>query len=133
MGLMRRLVEARGFGSLEPAQELLATNEEGIGHRRAARSTDRRHVLAYTPLGLPVVLREIGECRASWFDPRTERKLPARSNRGIFDPPMHPGRGNAWVLVLERPSTRNTLISNWSQTDIARHLKERPLRTRDHP
>lgn len=102
MGLMRRLVEAHGFGSLEPAQELLATNEEGAGHRRAARSADGQYVLVYTPLGLPVALREVGERRASWFDPRTGRKLPARSNRGVFDPPNHPGRGNDWVLVLER-------------------------------
>lgn len=103
MGLMRWLVERHGFGSLEPAQELLADNEAGAGHRRAARSADGRHLLVYTPLGLPVALREVDGWRAGWFDPRSGREAPAEGAGGVFDAPGEPRRGNDWVLVLERP------------------------------
>lgn len=102
IGLMRRLVERHGFGSLEPAQDLLVENEDGAGHRRAARSADGRHLLIYTPLGLPIALRETDGRRARWFDPRTGRETPAAGTGGVFDPPGEPQRGNDWVLVLER-------------------------------
>ena len=98
MGLMRRLLERNGFGTLQPAQELLAENEDGAGHRVAARAADGT-IIVYTPLGLPVRLRAQGDGR--WFDPRTGREQPAAAAAGVFDPPGEPGRGNDWVLVVK--------------------------------
>jgi hypothetical protein len=106
MGHMRRFLEKHGFGQLEPAQELLAANAEGAGHQRAARSRDGRWTIVYSPLGERVRLVDDKRVRASWFDPRTGASHAAVAVAGAFGPPGAPGRGNDWVLLLERAKAR---------------------------
>jgi hypothetical protein len=103
MGHMRRFLEAHGFGTLGPAQELLARTGEGGGLQRAAQSRDGRYTIVYSPLGADIVFaaRPRG-VRASWFDPRTGRLQPSAAGGPGFDPPGVPERGNDWVLLLER-------------------------------
>jgi hypothetical protein len=108
MGTMRRFLERHGFGSLEPAQALLAATGEGAGRQRAARTADGRTLLVYSPLGEAVRLNRdalAGATRASWFDPRSGRSSRMGKREAaalVFDPPGEPGRGNDWVLVLRR-------------------------------
>jgi hypothetical protein len=105
MGLMRRFLERHGFGQLEPAQQLLASNGKGAGHQAAARSRDGSYLLVYSPLGENISLspEAARSMRASWFDPRSGLRHPFRGGGStMFDPPGRPGRGNDWVLALER-------------------------------
>ena len=97
MGIMRRFLERNGFGTLQPAQDLLAANFEEGAHQRAARAADGT-VLVYTPFGEPVNFTSRPRGGALWFDPRTGVTRDAAGPR--FDPPGEPGRGNDWVLVI---------------------------------
>ncbi len=108
MGIMRRFLERHGFGTLEPAQELLAAAGEGAARQRAARTGDGRTVLVYSPVGAAVRLNRgtwSGTMRPKWFDPRSGKSLRLEDRDAgalMFDPPGEPARGNDWVLVLER-------------------------------
>jgi hypothetical protein len=108
MGYLRRFVEQNGFGTLEPAQELLADNIGGAGHQRAARSGTGDRVIVYTPTGSPIRLRAKGlsGMAASWFDPRSGSSIKignvTKAHVNKFSPPGVPGRGNDWVLLVAR-------------------------------
>lgn len=109
MGIMRRILERNGFGSLKPAQGVLAVNFDAGRLQRAARTKDR--LIIYSPYGDDILLRKSAipsGFHASWFDPKTGAEAdatgPARtlaSGEIRFDPPGSPARGNDWVLVVE--------------------------------
>jgi hypothetical protein len=113
VGYARRLLTSRPFLELAPDQELLVSPvDSGAGRQRAARGGS--YAFAYTPLGSPLTvrldrLRGAGAdttVRALWFDPRrgdsTEVGVFPASGERVFTPPGAVGRGNDWVLVLDR-------------------------------
>lgn len=106
VGDMRKLLESKAWQKLAPDEDLLAGEPgEGAEHIRAARAGDGSFAMIYTPTGrkFSVRLERIGgKVTASWFDPRTGKLQPAQVDGQSFDPPGEPGRGNDWVLVLER-------------------------------
>lgn len=111
MGHMRRMFETRDWMRLAPDQDLVVGDvRKGAAHVRAARAVDGSYAYVYVPYG-DVIEVDLGRLdtqttRASWFDPRigtyheVDVANPGQSNR--FDPPGESGRGNDWVLVLER-------------------------------
>ena len=105
---VRRLLESRPFLERVPDQTLIAGNPgAGADHVRATRGA--RYAFVYVPTGRPVEIRMDrmgGAVRAAWFDPRTGTStglgtFNAQDTRR-FTPPGTPGRGNDWVLVLDR-------------------------------
>ena len=106
VGYMRKLLESKAWQKLVPDEDLLAGEPgEGAEHIRAARAGDGSFAMIYTPTGKTLSVRRerIGrKVNASWFDPRTGKLKPAQADGQSFDPPGEPGRGNDWVLVLER-------------------------------
>lgn len=109
MGYLRRLFESRPFTQLQPDQSLLVgENSEGMDHIRAACAEDGSFALVYAPTGKPMVVqldKIRGQVEAHWFDPRqgTATLIAQFANQGTqeFVPPSQ-GRGNDWVLVLDR-------------------------------
>jgi hypothetical protein len=113
MGYARRLFESRPFLLLEPDTAALVDAGEGSGHQVAARARDGSYLFAYTPLGRPLTLRMNRitglTARAHWFDPRTGNAEDAgsfpTSEVRSFSPPGEEGRGNDWILVLDREAS----------------------------
>jgi hypothetical protein len=113
MGFARRLFESRPFLLLEPDTAALVDAGEGPGHQVAARARDGGYLFAYTPLGRPLTLRMDRitgpTARAHWFDPQTGNAEDAGSfpTSGVrsFSPPGAEGRGNDWILVLDREAS----------------------------
>jgi hypothetical protein len=111
MGIMRRFLEAHGFGQLEPAQQLLAATGEGGRLQVAAQSRDRATLIVYSPYGDTVRVKRpaIGAgYRPRWFNPRSGAWVGAspagpelHANETHFDAPGEPARGNDWVLLIE--------------------------------
>jgi hypothetical protein len=106
VGYLRRLFESLAWQKLVPDQDLLEDDGgEGAERIRAARAADGRFAIIYTPTGQSLTLhldRMGGPTAARWFDPRSGKDQPATPNGRTFDPPGGPGRGNDWVLVVER-------------------------------
>lgn len=109
MGILRRFMEANGFGNLEPRQDIVLDGPlRGAGKIRAARAQDGTRVIVYSPRGeaFSLDLSEIegGLHTQSWFDPRygVSYRFRTEQSQGIqsFDPPSS-GEGKDWVLVLE--------------------------------
>ena len=110
MGLMKNLFESRPFLTLIPDQAVLVSDPGSGGeHVRAARDSQGRYLLVYTPYGKDVEVNLsllTGErAVAWWFDPRTgeasEIGTLSTSETGSFDPPGEPERGNDWILVVD--------------------------------
>jgi hypothetical protein len=112
MGIMRRMLEAHGFGTLKPAQQWLVSSGEGARYQAAAESRERQYLIVYSPYGDNIRLRRnaiASGFSTKWFDPRTGAMVDAggsaiafQDQELVFDPPGAPGRGNDWVLVLEQ-------------------------------
>lgn len=112
MGVMRRILEANGFGNLRPAQQLLAVGGEGGRRHVAAETEDGKKLIVYTPYGDAVRLKSTAISPSfvlRWFNPRNGTSVgvsPMRPelfpNEVQFDAPGEPARGNDWVLVVER-------------------------------
>jgi hypothetical protein len=112
MGIMRRILEANRFGSLEPAQHVLVAAGEGGRRQVAAESADRTRMIVYTPYGDRIRVKRsslTSAFRARWFDPRTGASMQAAPLRPElfpdeigFNPPARAERGSDWVLVIAR-------------------------------
>jgi hypothetical protein len=109
MGLMRRFLEAHGFGRLVPDQGLVADGPRDGGAKiRAARTSDRRTAIFYTPRGVPFTVDKgiiaAPRVREAWFDPRYgvlhEFHTSDDSGFQTYTPPTS-GQGQDWVLLLE--------------------------------
>ena len=110
MGLMRRFLEANGFGALQPAQERLAESGSGAREQRAAESAEK--LIVYTPYGDTVRLKRSAipsGFATRWFNPRRGASVEASGSavrflkdEVVFDAPGAPSRGNDWVLLVER-------------------------------
>ena len=85
MGVLRKLMEARGFEKLAPAPGLVL---------RGARSA-----MVYLPEGgaARIVTPKV-KARLRWFDPRTGRISAAGQG---MEAPGGSGRGNDWVLLVD--------------------------------
>jgi hypothetical protein len=113
MGIMRRLFESRAWQTLVPSHDLVEKSYEGADKILAARASDGSFAFVYTPTGSPIAARlaKIGTrgLRASWFDPRTgeTREIGKFPSEGAhtFEPPSS-GRGNDWLLILEKDNSR---------------------------
>ncbi len=108
---VRNLMESRPFLSRVPDQSLIIEGQtDGMAHIQATRGDG--YAFVYIPTGKTVKVR-LGAIsgrtlKAWWFNPRTGSakyiaKFPNRS-AWKFDPPGHPARGNAWILVLDDES-----------------------------
>jgi len=109
---LRALFVSRPFDRLAPYQEaILAGQEEGTGHIRAARAEDGSFLFAYLPTGNTVTLAmgAIAGPRvvAHWYDPREGNwaRIGTYANTAVqsFTPPTR-GRGEDWILVLDDES-----------------------------
>lgn len=111
MGIMRRFLEAHGFGTLKPAQQLLVAAGEDGRRQKAAETADGKTLIVYSPYGDTVRLKRMAipsGFSAKWFDPRRGGVVEAGGsplqflpNEIIFDAPGSPTRGNDWVLLIE--------------------------------
>lgn len=105
-GYMRRLRESRDYFSFAPAQDLVRTHYDGMGHITAGKGSGYAYI--YSPLGLPFSADMKPLCgrvvRASWFDPRTgtESVFAIMDGTAVshFVPPTQ-GKGCDWVLILD--------------------------------
>lgn len=113
MGYVRRLFLSRPFLELVPDQSVLEGSAgTRAAHQRAARDSEGRYLIAYTPYGKPVTvwigMIEGEEAEAYWYDPRTgeaqEIGTFAASGSQTFDSPEEVGRGRDWVLVVDAAS-----------------------------
>jgi hypothetical protein len=85
MGLLRDLMEARGFSKLTPAPGLVL---------RGARSA-----MVYLPEGGAArIVTPNAKARLRWFDPRTGKISPAGQG---MEAPGGARRGNDWVLLVD--------------------------------
>jgi hypothetical protein len=106
---LRALVESHPFLTQTPDLALLASPGAGKQHVGAIRGDG--YAMIYSPLGRSFSVRldalKWPRARASWFDPRSGKRTPARTLAAAgdreFDPPGEPGDSNDWVLELERP------------------------------
>ena len=103
----KELRESRDYFSLVPAPELVDDNGGISAHVAAAKGDG--YAFIYSPMGAPVNVHfgRLGfeTVKASWFDPRSGDMqvcmlVPGR-DCGLMVPPSC-GRGNDWVLVLDR-------------------------------
>ncbi|MEZ4777199.1 MAG: glycoside hydrolase family 140 protein [Bacteroidia bacterium] len=110
VGFMKQLLEEISWYKLVPAPELIAADTTNGGRKViAAWATDKSLAMAYTPYGSDVQfdksLLVTSSFKGYWFDPRTADRLEINGElmeTGRFDPPGEPGRGNDWVLVLQK-------------------------------
>lgn len=111
MGYVRRLFESRPFTKLVPdASVLLSPTGTGAGYTAAARAEDGSFLFVYTATGNPVTvnLKAIkgNLATAHWYDPRTGTAQRIEGQFGTIEPqgfvPPSRGRGNDWVLVVDR-------------------------------
>jgi len=110
MGYVRRLFESRGFVDLVPDPDLLVNAPKtGPGKVRALRARDGSFAFVYSPRGEPFEVDktriEALRVREIWYDPRYGVEYPIHTgdNAGFqtYVPPTS-GRGNDWVLILEK-------------------------------
>ncbi|NLF29684.1 MAG: DUF4038 domain-containing protein [Planctomycetes bacterium] len=99
IGILKAFFDALPWWKLRPAQDRLVDQpglDDAAAHIAAARTTDGSHLLAYTPRGLPVRLRDAGDRPARWFDPRAGTWRNAQCTDGVYPAP----NGKDWLLVL---------------------------------
>jgi hypothetical protein len=113
MGYVRRLFEQYSFRRLVPDPSLVLDGPTTGGAKvRAARAEDGAFVLVYSPRGERFTVDKSAipgrQVRESWYDPRygSQHHVHTTDNAGFqtYTPPTG-GRGNDWILVLERAPT----------------------------
>jgi hypothetical protein len=112
VGYLRRFMEEHEFQTLVAAQGLILDGPTtGAGKIRAARSTDGKRIIVYSPQGDQVTL-DLKSLTGSyhnqtWFNPRYGTSFTFRKEQSFgiqsFTPPSS-GQGKDWVLVLETTS-----------------------------
>ena len=107
MKYLHELFGSIQWWSLRPDDDLLAEQPGGddpAAHVSASRSDDGRLAVLYLPVGVTLRLSDRvlrGPLRSEWFDPRTGRRMPARTPApGVYAAPDQ----RDWVLLLRRPS-----------------------------
>lgn len=108
MRYIKELRLKRDYFSLRYAPELILDNYEGEGHMVAAKGNDYAYI--YSPLGIQftVDLGLFDKCRcvrAIWFNPRNGEEnvftvYPSFGKTTVVPPTR--GKGNDWVLILEK-------------------------------
>lgn len=110
MGHLRKLFAQRRFDLLRPHQEMIKSGPASGGAKvRAARAEDGSYALVYSPQGEAFSVDKaaipFARLRESWYDPRygVTYEMHLTDNQGIqtYTPPGR-GRGQDWVLILER-------------------------------
>jgi hypothetical protein len=110
MGHVRKLFDRYPIDQLVPDSSLILDGPRTGGAKvRAARAEDRSFVIAYSPRGERFTIDRSAlnarRVRESWYDPRygSQCHVHTGDNAGLqtYTPPTS-GRGNDWVLVLER-------------------------------
>ena len=108
----RKLFERYPIDQLVPDSSLILDGPGTGGAKvRAARAEDRSFAIAYSPRGERFTIDKSAlnarRLRESWYDPRygSQSHVHTGDNAGLqtYTPPTS-GRGNDWVLVLERES-----------------------------
>jgi hypothetical protein len=110
MGHLRRLMESLPYYDLEVDWKLLTNAPNSSGRETiSARTADGNLLLAYTPYGDELRLHSEKvptSANFSWFNPRSGERVPFTPERVeeelVLDPPLDPGRGNDWVLLVTR-------------------------------
>ncbi len=105
---VRRLLESRPYLTRVPAPDLLVGDPgRGGEHLAAARDSEGRYGLAYTPRGAAVTVdlsRLSGQLKVAWwYDPRrgeAHRAGELSGDRATLQPPSS-GDGQDWVLVVD--------------------------------
>lgn len=97
---------SRPFFEFRSSNELLREQYSGMAYQCAGRGKD--YAYFYSPLGMPIRtdLSSLGGyyLKASWFNPRNGEETPyaaVTAKESIFLPPSS-GKGNDWVLILDR-------------------------------
>jgi len=112
-GYMRHLFESRPWQRLVPDDGILRQTPNAGGMTCvAAVDTLGQFLMAYTPYGHELIVNTgrlyPDELQLWWFHPATGTCIHGgiRSFRGSIqaDPPGDPGRGNDWLLVIDRHS-----------------------------
>ncbi|MDD5604183.1 MAG: DUF4038 domain-containing protein [Eubacteriales bacterium] len=109
MGYMRKFFEACHFEQLVSANEILFDAvQNGGGKTLAMQTQDESVFLVYSPFGQPFGLDLSGNFnryKVSWFNPKYNTKYTfletSTGSLQTYVPPTS-GRGNDWVLLLER-------------------------------
>lgn len=107
---LKNLILEFQFFTRVPAQELIGTvQNDDEDYVAATRDLEGNHALFYFPSGNPTDLNLtslVGESyNSNWYDPRTGVKIPGypiRKSERIKVTPPSQGRGNDWVLIIER-------------------------------
>ena len=108
---LKALMLSRPFFGRINDQSLVA-GDEGEKYERVLVTRGADYLFAYTYTGRSFRL-QLGvlsgtQLKATWFDPRTGKTIPAGThpNKGsaLFDPPGDPALGNDWILVLDDSS-----------------------------
>jgi hypothetical protein len=112
MGYVRKLFESVAWTTLVPIPDLLQDPNTGTGRQVAAAAADGTLLVAYSPLGEPVRVDAgkfpLYSVTARWFDPRhgTFQKVQQLAGDGKPFVPPTKGRGQDWLLVLEKSTLR---------------------------
>jgi hypothetical protein len=110
MGILKKLFTSRAFHKLEPNSKIVVDGPSHGGAKiKAALANDGSFTFVYSPRGEKFSVDKsylIGSAfRESWFDPRygIEYALLTAGTKGIqtYTPPTD-GRGNDWILIIER-------------------------------
>ena len=114
MGYMKKMFETRPWHRLEPAQELITSeNPEGKEYRVAAITKERDLMMVYIPYGrktsIDITALTGTALKGWWFNPRDGRAVPikeiSKGKNQEFTPPSV-GRGSDFVLIIEDASRR---------------------------
>ena len=110
MGILKKLFVSRSFELLEPSKEILVDGPTtGGGKVKAALASDGSFTIIYSPRGenftIDKSLLKGDRLKEAWFDPRygAEYTIHTSGTKGIqtYTPPTT-GRGNDWVLIIEK-------------------------------
>jgi hypothetical protein len=110
MGLVRRVFTSRAFEKLAPAPAMIVDGPRAGGAKvRAACARDGSFAFIYSPRGEAFAVNKRliqgRRVKESWFDPRygATFEIHTGDNAGYqtYTPPTS-GRGNDWLLILER-------------------------------
>jgi hypothetical protein len=110
MGILKKLFTTRSFHKIIPRQEIILDGPiSGGGKIKAAMSNDSTYIIAYSPRGEKFSINKMhlkgNRFNEIWFDTRygEEYKIHTSGTKGIqtYTPPTN-GRGNDWVLIIEK-------------------------------
>lgn len=110
MGYMKKMFTAREFQKLVPNKGIVVDGPStGGGKIKAALANDQSFVIVYSPRGEHFSIYKnvlnAEKLREIWFDPRygVEHVIHTSGTKGIqtYTPPSS-GRGNDWILIIEK-------------------------------